>query len=153
VRGDAVAEMLRGRGFAVAQRSKGEVLDADTEVYLADTLGEMGLWYRIAPVSFVGGSLVAVGGHNPFEPALLGSAILHGPFVRNFADAYARLADAGAAIRVRDEGELARALRRTLAPDRAAEMASAAWGTVSEGAEVTDTVIAAIAGFIDPGEG
>jgi 3-deoxy-D-manno-octulosonic-acid transferase len=54
---------------------------------------------------------------------------------------------------VRDEGELARALRRTLAPDRAAEMASAAWGTVSEGAEVTDTVIAAIAGFIDPGAG
>jgi 3-deoxy-D-manno-octulosonic-acid transferase len=152
VRGDAVAEMLRGRGFAVAQRSKGEALDADTEVYLADTLGEMGLWYRIAPVSFVGGSLVAVGGHNPFEPALLGSAILHGPFVRNFAEAYARFGEAGAAIRVRDGGELARALLRTMAPDRAAEMAAAAWGTVSEGAEVTDTVIAAVAGFIDPGE-
>ena len=148
-RGDAVAAMLRERGLAVAQRSKGEAIDADTEVYLADTLGEMGLWYRVAPVSFVGGSLVAVGGHNPFEPALLGSAILHGPFVRSFADPYARLADAGAAIRVRNEGELARALVRTLAPDRAAEMASAAWGTVSEGAEVTDAVIATIAEIID----
>jgi 3-deoxy-D-manno-octulosonic-acid transferase len=151
-RGDAVAEMLRTRGLAVARRSKGEPIDADTEVYLADTLGEMGLWYRMAPVSFVGGSLVAVGGHNPFEPALLGSAILHGPFVRNFAEAYARFGEAGAAIRVRDGGELARALLRTMAPDRAAEMAAAAWGTVSEGAEVTDTVIAAVAGFIDPGE-
>ena len=148
-RGDGVAEMLRGRGLTVAQRSKGQAIEAHTDVYLADTLGEMGLWYRIAPVSFVGGSLVAVGGHNPFEPALLGCAILHGPFVRNFADAYARLAAAGAAVRVREEGELARALTLTLAPDRAAAMAAAAWGAVSEGAEVTDAVIAEIAGFID----
>jgi 3-deoxy-D-manno-octulosonic-acid transferase len=152
-RGDAVAAMLRGRGLAVAQRSKGEAIGTETDVYLADTLGEMGLWYRMAPVCFVGGSLIAIGGHNPFEPALLGSAILHGPFVRNFADAYARLGEAGGAIRVRNEGELARALARTLAPDRAAEMAAAAWGAVSEGAEVTDAVLAAIAGFIDRGRG
>ena len=91
-RGDALAEMLRARGFQVAQRSgKARPIAADTDVYLADTLGEMGLWYRIASVSFVGGSLVAVGGHNPFEPALLGSAILHGPHVRNFLDPYRRL--------------------------------------------------------------
>ncbi len=148
-RGDVVADMLRERGLSVARRSRGEAIELHTDVYLADTLGEMGLWYRIAPVSFVGGSLVAVGGHNPFEPALLGCAILHGPFVRNFADAYARLAAAGAAIRVRDEGELARALAVTLAPDRAAAMAAAAWGAVSEGAEVTDAVVAEIAGHID----
>jgi len=150
-RGDAVADLLRERGLSVARRSKGEAIETHTDVYLADTLGEMGLWYRIAPVSFVGGSLVAVGGHNPFEPALLGSAILHGPFVRNFADAYARLAEAGAAVRVRDEGELSRALMTTLPPDRAAAMAAAAWGAVSEGAEVTDAVITEIAGFIDEG--
>ncbi len=152
-RGDAVAAMLRGRGLRVAQRSKGEGVGDDTEVYLADTLGELGIWYRIAPVSFVGGSLVAVGGHNPFEPALLGSAILHGPFVRNFAEAYARLTAAGAAVRVRDEGELARALSLTLAPDRAATMAAAAWGAVSEGAEVTDAVIDRIAALLDAGRG
>ena len=90
-RGDALAEMMRARGLTVAQRSKGEAIGADTDVYLADTLGEMGLWYRIASVSFVGGSLVEVGGHNPFEPALLGSAILFGPHVRNFVDGYRRL--------------------------------------------------------------
>ena len=109
----------------------------------------MGLWYRIASVSFVGGSLVDVGGHNPFEPALLGSAILHGPHVRNFIDGYRRLAQADAAVLVRSEAELAEALVATMAPDRAAEMAAAAWEAVSEGAEVTDAVLAAIGDALD----
>ena len=148
-RGDALAEMLRGQGCTVAQRSKGEPITADTDVYLADTLGEMGLWYRIASVSFVGGSLVDVGGHNPFEPALLGSAIIHGPHVRNFIDGYRRLAQADAAVLVRSEAELADAIVATMAPDRAAELAAHAWEAVSEGAEVTDAVLAAIGDALD----
>ena len=148
-RGDAIAEMLRGRGLQVAQRSKGEALAPDTDVYLADTLGEMGLWYRVASVSFVGGSLVDVGGHNPFEPALLGSAILHGPHVRNFIDGYRRLAEADAAVLVRSEGELVEALVATISPDRAAAMAANAWAACSEGAEVTDAVLEAIGGLLD----
>jgi 3-deoxy-D-manno-octulosonic-acid transferase len=141
--------MLRGRGLQLAQRSRGEPIGADTDVYLADTLGEMGLWYRIASVSFVGGSLADVGGHNPFEPALLGSAILYGPHVRNFQDAYRRLAEAGAAVLVRSAPELAEALVATMAPDRAAAMAAAAWQVCSEGAAVTDTVLAAIGRYLD----
>lgn len=148
-RGDALAEMMRGRGLAVAQRSKGEPIGPDIDVYLADTLGEMGLWYRIASVSFVGGSLIEIGGHNPFEPALLGSAILFGPHVRNFVDGYRRLSDAGAAVLVRSEGELAEALVATIAPDRAAEMAAAGWAACSEGAEVTDAVLDAIGTLLD----
>ena len=148
-RGDALAEMLRGRGCNVAQRSKAEPVTADTDVYLADTLGEMGLWYRIASASFVGGSLVDVGGHNPFEPALLGSAIIHGPHVRNFIDGYRRLAQADAAVLVRNEGELAEAIVATIAPDRAAELAAHAWEAVSEGAEVTDAVLAAVGDALD----
>lgn len=143
-RGDALAEMMRARGLHVAQRSKGESFAVETDVYLADTLGEMGLWYRIAAVSFVGGSLIDIGGHNPFEPALLGSAILYGPHVRNFIDAYRRLDAVDAAVLVRTEAELAEALVATLAPDRAAAMAAAAWEVCSEGAAVTDTVLAAI---------
>ena len=148
-RGDALAEALRGKGCTVAQRSKGEAITADTDVYLADTLGEMGLWYRIASVSFVGGSLVDVGGHNPFEPALLGSAIIHGPHVRNFIDGYRRLAQADAAVLARSEAELAEAIVATMAPDRAAELAAHAWEAVSEGAEVTDAVLAAIGDALD----
>ena len=143
-RGDALAEMLRARSCTIAQRSKGEPITAETDVYLADTLGEMGLWYRIASVSFVGGSLVDVGGHNPFEPALLGSAIIHGPHVRNFIDGYRRLTQADAAVLVRSEAELADAIVATMAPDRAAELAAHAWEAVSEGAEVTDAVLSAI---------
>lgn len=149
VRGDEVAALLRARGLAVAQRSKGEEIGADTDVYLADTLGEMGLWYRIASVSFIGGSLAEVGGHNPFEPALLGSAILFGPHVRNFADAYARLTAADAAIEVSDAEALGRDLGLAMAPDRAARMAANAWAACSEGAEVTDTVLETIGGLLD----
>jgi 3-deoxy-D-manno-octulosonic-acid transferase len=148
-RGDELAEMMRGRGLTLAQRSKGEPIGADTDVYLADTLGEMGLWYRIAAVSFVGGSLADIGGHNPFEPALLGSAILYGPHVRNFIDGYRRLAAADAAVLVRGETELCEALVATMAPDRAAAMAAAAWAACSEGAEVTDTVLEAIGALLD----
>jgi 3-deoxy-D-manno-octulosonic-acid transferase len=148
-RGDELAGMLRGHELQVAQRSRGEPTGADTDVYLADTLGEMGLWYRVASVSFVGGSLVDVGGHNPFEPALLGSAILYGPHVRNFRDAYRRLAAAGAAVMVHSAPELADALVAAMAPDRAAAMAAAAWEVCSEGAEVTDTVLATIGGYLD----
>ncbi len=148
-RGDALAAEMRAHGVSVAQRSAGEEPDADTDVYLADTLGEMGLWYRVAPVSFVGGSLVEVGGHNPFEPALLGSAILHGPHVRNFADAYDRLGEAGAAIEVADAASLGRALTSTLEPDRAARMAAAGWATCSDGADVTDFVLEAIGAVLD----
>ena len=149
VRGDAVAEMLRERGLQVAQRSKGEPIAQDTDVYLADTLGEMGIWYRVASVSFVGGSLVEVGGHNPFEPALLGSAILHGPHVRNFFEGYRRLGEVDAAVLVLSEDELAEALVATMAPDRAAAMAASAWAACSEGAEVTDTVLATIGDLLD----
>jgi 3-deoxy-D-manno-octulosonic-acid transferase len=79
-------------------------------VYLADTLGEMPLWYAAAGICFVGGSLVPKGGHTPFEPAQFGCAILHGPHIANAADAYGRLAGAGAAIEVATEDALADAL-------------------------------------------
>jgi len=109
----------------------------------------MGLWYRIAPVSFVGGSLVAVGGHNPFEPAALGSAILHGPNVHNFADIYQRLYDGEAAHCVRSEDDLVAAVQRFLNPDEAAKFAAAAWEVSSDGAGVVDTVLNLMRPYLD----
>ena len=97
-RADAVAAEIRAAGLTYARRSEGRRPEASVQVYLADSLGEMGLWYRLAPVSFVGGSLVAKGGHTPFEPIACGSAVLHGPHVENFAPAYEALAEAGAVI-------------------------------------------------------
>ena len=151
-RGNEIAATLRARGFNVAQRSAGQDPQPETAVYLADTLGELGLWYRLAPVSFVGGSLVDRGGHNPFEPAALGSAIIHGPHVRNFADIYARLDAAGAARQVRDATTLITAVTDLSRPDRRAPMAYAAWELSSSGADVTDKALALILDHL-PGPG
>jgi 3-deoxy-D-manno-octulosonic-acid transferase len=80
-------------------------------VYLADTIGELGLWYRLAPVALVGGSWAEVGGHNPHEPLALGCAVLHGPRVWNFSESYATL-DAQALSRpINDANELADAVQ------------------------------------------
>lgn len=133
--------MITEAGFPMRRRSMDELPGPDTAVYLADTLGEMGLWYRIAPVSFVGGSLARIGGHNPFEPAALGSAILHGPHIENFADIYDRLLARGGSRQITDAKSLAAAIAEAMEPDVAAAMATAAWDVSSEGAEVTDRVL------------
>ncbi len=126
-RGAAIAESLAARGLAIARRSQGETPKPATRIWLADTLGEMGLWYRLAPVAFVGGSWAARGGHTPFEPAALGTAILHGPRTENFAEAYAALAAAGGAREVAEPRALAAAVTALLAqPEARARMAAAA---------------------------
>ena len=78
-------------------RSHEELPTATTEIYVADTLGELGLFYRLAPIVFMGGSLVEHGGQNPIEAIKLGAAVVHGPHVGNFADVYDALDDAGGA--------------------------------------------------------
>lgn len=140
-RGPQIARSLRADGWSVALRSAGEMPERDTDIYLADTLGELGLWYRLAAVSFVGGSLVDVGGHNPFEPALLGSAILTGPHVQNFETAYGRFRRAGAAAVVPKPADLGGRLIEILPPDRSAALATAAWTVSSEGADVARRVL------------
>jgi 3-deoxy-D-manno-octulosonic-acid transferase len=97
--------------LAFAQRSTGQNLEAEP-VYLADTFGELGLWYRLAEAALVGGSFGPVEGHNPWEPAALGRAVLHGPHVANFTADYAALTAAGAAIEVDGPDALVAALSR-----------------------------------------
>ena len=106
-RGKAVAEMLRGQGLNVTLRSSGALPDHQTDIYVADTIGELGLFYALAPVAFIGGSLVKHGGQNPVEAIKLGSAVLSGPNVHNFRDAYGELLKAGGAKEVVDAESLA----------------------------------------------
>ena len=110
-RGDEVRALLAEAGLRVASRSQGETPDATTDVYLADTIGELGLVYRLAPLAFVGGSMVPRGGQNPIEPARLGVAVAHGPLVANFADLYRELDESGGALAVGDAEALAAAVR------------------------------------------
>jgi 3-deoxy-D-manno-octulosonic-acid transferase len=107
-RGPAIAGALRAEGWNIARRAAGESLTQETQIYLADTFGETGLWYRLSPLVFLGGSLVPAGGHNPFEPASLGAAVVHGPHVANFADVFRDMDARGAARGVADAAELAR---------------------------------------------
>lgn len=98
-RGGEVATLLRGRGRQVARRSAGEPVTADTGAYVADTLGEMGLWFRLAEVAVMGGGFVeGVGGHNPLEPARLGAPAITGPHAFNFTDVYGEMLAEQAAL-------------------------------------------------------
>jgi 3-deoxy-D-manno-octulosonic-acid transferase len=105
-RGQGIVEIARVAGLNFALRSRGELPDKSVEIYVADTLGELGLIYRVAPIVFMGGSLVGHGGQNPIEAVKLGAAILHGPHVWNFAAIYSTLDDAGGAELVTDAGKL-----------------------------------------------
>jgi 3-deoxy-D-manno-octulosonic-acid transferase len=124
-RGDAVRAMLAARGLTVAQRSRGNPLLREIDVYLADTLGELGLFYRVAPIAFLGGSLIPHGGQNPIEPARLDAVVLHGPHVHNFADVYAILDRAVPLAPITDAAGLADAVGR-LIDDPPGSAASAA---------------------------
>ena len=99
-RGPAVAEAARAAGLLPARRAAGELPGPETTTYVADTLGELGLFYRLAQACLVGGSLVPHGGQNPREPALLGCPILLGEHMFNFAGIVARLEAARACIRI-----------------------------------------------------
>jgi 3-deoxy-D-manno-octulosonic-acid transferase len=105
-RGESIAEIAKTAGLATALRSRRAQPMPDIGVYIADTLGELGLIYRLAPIVFMGGSLVTHGGQNPIEPIRLGAAVLHGPHVWNFAELYAALDEARGAESVADEEAL-----------------------------------------------
>lgn len=109
-RGDAIKDLITEADLSAGQRSKGDLPDPHSEVYLADTLGEMGLWYTLCPLTVLCGSFSDVGGHNPYEPAQAGSFILHGPRYANFKHAYEELDAAGTSQQVANLSELTGAL-------------------------------------------
>ncbi len=109
-RATAIAADIAARGIPFAQRTRRQVPRPETPVYLADTLGEMHHWYAMAGATIIGGSFGNRGGHTPYEPAACGSAILHGPDVANFTEAFAALDEKGAAIGVAGFDDLAAAL-------------------------------------------
>jgi 3-deoxy-D-manno-octulosonic-acid transferase len=137
-------------GWSVAQRTRDEEPDPGAEIFVADNPAEYGLWYRLSPISFLGGSLHGHGPlRNPMEAAALGSAIIHGPRTDPYGPVCSRLAAARAARAVASPGDLADAVGDLLAPDRAARLAQAAWSVASDGAEVTDRVLNRIRALTD----
>jgi 3-deoxy-D-manno-octulosonic-acid transferase len=113
-RGAEIAALAQAKGFACLLRTQDVTAAPLGEVYIADTIGELGLFFRLAHIAFLGKSLVGSGGQNPIEAAKLGCAVLHGPLVGNFSEAYKILNDAQGACRVEDADALARAVAALL---------------------------------------
>jgi 3-deoxy-D-manno-octulosonic-acid transferase len=131
-RGAAIARALHATGTEVALRSYDELPSAETGIYVADTMGELGLFYRLATIVFMGGSLIEHGGQNPIEAIKLGAPVLHGPHVFNFLDVYAALNAAGGAVGIDGEDQLAAQVGNWLTDHSAREHAIDAGAKVVE---------------------
>ncbi|HEX2116948.1 MAG TPA: 3-deoxy-D-manno-octulosonic acid transferase [Alphaproteobacteria bacterium] len=144
-RGNEVAELLERGGLSFARRSRGEMPTPRNAIYLADTMGELGVFYRLAPIAFVGASLVSKGGQNPLEAAQLGCAICFGPHMTNCRDIADALIAAGAAVEVRDPESLATRIGQMLSDGLARERAGAAAREVAAtGRGATERVLEAL---------
>jgi 3-deoxy-D-manno-octulosonic-acid transferase len=148
-RGEAIARMVAAGGLKTALRSREAMPTAATDVYVADTLGELGLFYRLAPIVFMGGSLVEHGGQNPIEAVKLGASIVHGPHVFNFADVYEALDGAGGARGADTQEELVRQLGQLLAdPSACDSMAAASAGVVNRLGGALDRTLMALEPYL-----
>jgi 3-deoxy-D-manno-octulosonic-acid transferase len=152
-RGKAIARMVRAHGYGCAQRSKNEIPHTNDRVWLADTLGEMPLWFTVAPAALIAGSLKpGIGGHNPIEASQAGSTVITGPYFPSFQDLYDSFRANDAAIIVKDATELAAAVEtvwdhRGPTPDDAARAIAQ-----SSGGALQTTIDAVIALLPDPND-
>jgi len=151
-RGQPLAAEFRDRGLYVALRSAGDPLEPETEIYIADTLGELGLWYQLADVVFVGGTLAARGGQNPLEPARLGCAIIVGPDMKNFAEIMAEFRAGAAICQIARAEDLPEAVRDLLLVDstRRRQLAANARTVVTREEAALDRVLAELAPYLEP---
>lgn len=133
---------LQGTRTRFARWTMGDDIDDNTQVLISDGVDDLGLWYRMAPLTFMASSLIAgATGRNPLEAVALGSAILFGPHVVDHRDTYSRLAAVGAGRSIGDAEGLGAAVNRLVAPDHAAAMALAGWQVVTEGAALSDRLV------------
>jgi 3-deoxy-D-manno-octulosonic-acid transferase len=141
-RGDGIAQQLRSMGLNVAQRSAGEPITAQTAIYLADTMGELGSFYEATDVVFLGGSLVAHGGHNPLEPARQHCAILSGRHMHNFVSIATQMQAQRALYAVEHADELATEVERMLRhPEQARAMGERAYEAVREARGASEAIL------------
>ncbi|MBV8184950.1 MAG: 3-deoxy-D-manno-octulosonic acid transferase [Hyphomicrobiales bacterium] len=148
-RGSEIASTVKAAGLRPAMRSRRLGPDSACDIYVADTVGELGLFYRLTPIVFMGKSLVPHGGQNPIEPAKLGAAILHGPHVQNFESVYRALDEAGGAREITDSRTLALAFAQMIAdPKKLREMVRAAGMAVERLTGAVDRTMGAIEPYL-----
>jgi 3-deoxy-D-manno-octulosonic-acid transferase len=148
-RGRDVYNLAERAGQVPALRSQRQLPDRHTQIYVADTMGELGLTYSLAPIVLVGGSLIEHGGQNPIEPIKLGAAVLHGPHVANFAEIYAALDAARGAAEVNNIDQLIQRIGNWLQDPNARSFASdAGQKTVARLGGALDRTVAALEPYL-----
>ena len=148
-RGNAITRSIAAAGLKYGLRSRDELPTATTDVYVADTMGELGLFYRLSPVVFMGGSLIQHGGQNPIEAIKLGAAIVHGPHVFNFADVYQALDGSGGARAAETQEALVKQLGQLLAdPGARDKMHRAGHGVVQQLGGALDRTMTALEPYL-----
>ena len=149
IRGGEIAQLIESRNLSFQQRSQQPELQALTSIYLADTMGELGLFYRLADIVCIGGTFTW-GGHNPVEVAQLGKPIIFGPRMTNFAEIAHDFIDARAAMSVTDGARLAYAIAAWLTdPTQASEFADHAKNLAKQKNEVLGAVLQAIEPYLN----
>ena len=147
-RGTEVVQRIADTGMEYTRRSRGDL--PDKAVYLADTLGELGSWYALSPIVFLGGSLLPIGGHNPFEVAQSGGTVLSGNHVSNFAETFSAMEAVGAARIVADADDLAAQVDMLLGDTQTREKAvKAAQSFASEQTEKLDSIATRLINALD----
>lgn len=148
-----IEEELKRHGLVCAVRSRGDEITAETDVYLADTLGELGLFYRLCPIVFMGGSLEPIGGHNLLEPAQIGCAVISGKHTQNFSWIYRYFSKNDGVVLIEDEQELATQVA-TLLQDQArvSDLAAKANALVKSGRGALAATSEAIAEYLPPNQ-
>lgn len=145
----AIAQAFADLGLALHSRAAGDEPGEATQVYLADLEGEDGLWLRIAPICYAGGSLTNAARNDPFQAAALGSVVIHGDAYGAFSKRFQRLMREGASYGVGDETQLGTAVETLLSTERVARMAMAGWDVTSSGTDMTNQVVALIQEAMD----
>jgi len=140
---------MKAAGLAASLRSEEPEITDVTQVHIVDTDEDLGLWYRIAPMTYLGGTLTGAVCRDPFEPAALGSAVIYGPQVAPYQRHAARLNAAGASRLIRSESDLGPTIDSLLSTERVARLAHAAWDVTSRGADVTNKVVRMIQRRLD----
>ncbi len=149
-RAESIAQMLGAAGLGVRRRSLGEMPDKTDDIYLADTMGELGLFYRLADLAVIGGSFIRHGGHNPLEAAQLDCAVLYGPDMTNFQAIADELTVASAAVACADEAALESTAARLLGDEQArAALAHAARAVADAHRDVVDRIVERLAPYLD----
>ena len=149
-RGNDIKKQIEGLGYNVSLRSANEKITSKTQVYIADTIGELGIWYEISPIVFIGGSLIPHGGQNFMEPSRLHDAVIVGPYMHNFTEAMQRAQKANGIIQAIDSEEVITTVIQLLKnKDLLEAKQSLAYNWATGEAKVLDGIVEKVKGYLN----